>query len=119
MTDRLGYISNISKGLIGLLGLHPAFFTYTVSSFQTMVRLDRIATNAPLDGTEEMLDHISSGASYILTFDTTNLLQKVEAEVLTHEELEMIRPNFQRLDFLTKILKVALTPDDYCYIYVM
>ncbi|TNV87925.1 hypothetical protein FGO68_gene15701 [Halteria grandinella] len=90
MTDRLGYICNISAGLVGQLGLHPAFFNYDDSSFQSMVRIDKIIPNAAFEGMEEFADQLANPVGFTLTFDTVNLLQKVETEVLSHEELEII-----------------------------
>ena len=54
---------------------------------------------------------------FTMTFDTTNLLLKVEGEVLTHEELELISVNFKKVSILSKLIRIPLGDDDYCFIY--
>ncbi|TNV87780.1 hypothetical protein FGO68_gene3039 [Halteria grandinella] len=82
-----------------------------------MVRLDKIVPDAAYEGTEEFADQLANQMGFTQTFDTTSLLQKVETEVLSHEEIVMIRSRFQRADYFSKLIKMPLIDGEYCYLY--
>lgn len=103
-TDSKGYICNVSMGLISVLGLHSKFFKYSNDSFMSMIRLDQIA---PLALDPQVADALESDGM-VVTFDTTDILGKVEAETLSHEDLELIRPHLKKQDIFLRISKVPL-----------
>ncbi|TNV87799.1 hypothetical protein FGO68_gene10995 [Halteria grandinella] len=113
LTDRKGYISNISVGLVTCLGLHPKFFQYSHDSFLSMVRIDQIAENILEAPQQELME--SDGM--IITFDTREILTKVEAEQLTAEDLDYVRPLLKRQDIFVRLTKIPLTENDYAIVY--
>lgn len=53
----------------------------------------------------------------ILTFDTRDILSKVDAEQLTQEDLELVIKNFKRQEMFVKLIRVPLGGDEYACLY--
>jgi hypothetical protein len=89
ITDVEGNITNVTEGLNIELGLHAKFFSYTDSIFQQMFHLKRICPDIFEPDQAESLEN--EGA--ILTIDTRNILNNIELESLTSDEILEVRSN--------------------------
>lgn len=113
ITDRKGYISNVSVGLVNLLGLHPKLFKYSNDSLASMLSIDSIAPSVMDPANFDLIE--SDGM--IVTFDTREILMKVEAETLFQEDLEMIIPNLKRIDLFVRSHKMPVVDHEYAMVF--
>lgn len=91
ITDTEGYICNVSEGLRWQMGLHARFFQYGESIFKNMINLRQIAGSKILDDPETVEALEQEGL--IINFDTSTIIDKIEMEALTSEEIIEIRSN--------------------------
>jgi hypothetical protein len=116
MTDDRGSIYNISYGLVKLMGLHTKFFKYQVGSFISMISLDSICRQSFDPAYKDLIE--SEGM--VVTFDTTDILQLVETEKMSHEELESIIPYLKKQEVFMKMQRVDLGEGNHhaCVYYI-
>lgn len=89
ITDVDGNITNVTEGLNLELGLHAKFFQYTDSIFQQMFHLQKVC---PDIFDSEMTESLENEGA-IVTFDTRNILNNIELESLTSDEILEVRSN--------------------------
>lgn len=104
LTDSKGNISNISPGMMQALGLHPRFFNYNADNFLSMINIDALAVQTFEGAIQDSLQ--SEGV--IITYDTTDILMKIDAELITHEELENAKPYMKKCEALTTMRVIPL-----------
>jgi hypothetical protein len=92
MTDHRGSIYNISHGLVKLMGLHSKFFKYQVDSFISTISLDSICPQS----LDPLYKDLIESEGMLVTFNTTDILQLVDTEKMSHEELEAIIPYLRK-----------------------
>ena len=89
IADKEGNITNVTEGLSFDLGLNAKFFNYSESIFQQMFNIDRICTTINDDEIQEELE----AEGVILIIDTKHILENLELELLTSEEILEVRSN--------------------------
>lgn len=115
ITDREGFISAISVGLMNRLGIHPKFFQYRNEAAVVMHKMDMLCENIMDPDFKEKLE--TDGM--IMTFDTRDILTKIQGEMLSSEDLELIVNNFRQEQLFVKTVKVPLRLDDYATVYYL
>lgn len=74
------------------LGLNAKFFNYTDSIFQQMFHISKICPTITDSDMQEVLEIEGSEMS----LDTTNILNDIELEQLTSEEILEVRSNLSK-----------------------
>ncbi len=113
ITDVDGNITNVTEGLNYELGLHAKFFSYTDSIFQQMFNLQKISADLFDPDLAEALE--AEGA--IVTIDTRNILNNIELESLTSDEILEVRSNLGIYQAYVQLKKLVIHPK-YCTIHV-
>ncbi|TNV87786.1 hypothetical protein FGO68_gene11593 [Halteria grandinella] len=115
LTDRYGSITNITQGLIEMLGLHPKFFQHKRVNTLLNIKMDMIAHEALEPKNQEAMQIEGMG----LQFDTRNLLSQIDNELITPTEADILRPHLKRVEIFTRIKRLHLSENDYCQIYIL
>ena len=89
IADQEGNITNVTEGLNLELGLHAKFFHYSDSIFQQMFNIQSICPELYDPENTELLE--TEGC--VLIFNTTNILNNIELESLTADEILEVRSN--------------------------
>lgn len=92
ITDRDGNITNVTEGLNHDLGLNSKFFKYSDSMFQVYFNIQLLCPDILTLDIEEILE--DEGTHLVL--DTRNILNHIDLENLTSEELLDIRSKLGR-----------------------
>lgn len=89
VTDQEGYITNVTEGLNLDLGLNAKFFNYTDSIFQVKFNINKICNTIQESDIQELMEQEGT----IMQFDTKGILNNIELEQLTADEIMEVRSN--------------------------
>jgi hypothetical protein len=90
MTDDKGYIVNVTDGLFEEMGLHPKFFNYNEEDVHSLISIEHISSTI-MDS--ELLQSLEYEGGLVVSFDTSNILERVDFEKLNFEDVVQIRQN--------------------------
>ncbi|TNV87849.1 hypothetical protein FGO68_gene3282 [Halteria grandinella] len=115
LTDTKGNIANISSGIVRSLGLLPKFFVYNPDNLFSLINIDSIAPQLSDPSFQDQL----MTESQIVTFNTTDILMKIDAESVTHEELENAKPYMRKCEAHVLLKNIPLQEDSSAFLYII
>ena len=77
----------------------PKFFVYNPDNLFSLINIDSLAPRINDNSVQDLLQ----GDGATVTFNTTDILLKIDAEAVTHEELENAKPYMRQVDMHVSI----------------
>lgn len=87
------------------MGLSPQFFRYDPENFLSMTRIDTIA---PTIFDEQIQDQMQNEGT-VITFDTRNILEKIDSESVPPEVIDYVKPLLQEVQIYIKMRRYQIT----------
>eukprot|EP00347_Sterkiella_histriomuscorum_P001449 403371996 len=113
VTDNDANITNVTEGLNLELGLNSKFFKYSDSIFQTLFNFQKICPEINQYDIQEQLED----EGCVLNIDTTNMLQHIELESLSSEEILDIKTKLGLYECYIQ-LKTLILDKNFCTIKI-
>ncbi|CDW84462.1 pas domain s-box family protein [Stylonychia lemnae] len=113
ITDTDQNITNVTEGLNLELGLNSKFFQYSDSIFEILFNFQKICPEITQEEVQEALEE----EGLILTIDTKNMLNHIELESLSSDEILEIRSKLGRYECYVQMKSLVLDKS-FCTVHI-